>query len=61
VRVEGVFGCYCSELGSGRFLLFPVWVGFLVVVVVVFSPILIFETPPFYKVHVFSSKVPRRR
>lgn len=36
MRVEGGFGCYCSELGSSRFLLFPVWVGFLVVVVVLF-------------------------
>lgn len=38
MRVEGGLGCYCSELGSSRFLLFPVWVGFLVVVVVVFFP-----------------------
>lgn len=34
--MEGGFGCYCLELGSGRFLLFPEWVGLLVVVVVFF-------------------------
>lgn len=63
MQMEGGFGCYCLELSSGSVPLFPEWVGVLVVVVVVFFffPVLIFETPPFYKVHVFCSKVPRRR